>query len=95
MQMAHAIDFSDPALPDGGRLCRGEIKRFVRGIRRPRSAPVSAAQIRKWLRHTAPDFIDQQIDQMLRDGTLRIVAKSLRSHRRSNGAYAYELSGPA
>lgn len=92
MQTAHAIDYSDPCLKvDGAKACRGEIVRYVRGVRSPRKAPVTAAQIKKWMRLTPGEFVDEQIEAACVSGLIRCVAKSLRSHRRANGAYAYEV----
>jgi len=89
VQIAHAVDYSAPNC-DGARACQNEIVRFVTGIRRPRKAPVSAAQIRAWFKATPDDFVNNQMDAALAAGRIRIVHKSLSSSRRANGAYAYE-----
>jgi hypothetical protein len=92
MQTAHAINYADPAIRgDGAKSCQHEIVRFVRGIRRPRTVPVTAAQIKKWLRVTPADFVDEQIDAACNSGRIAIRQKSLSSGRRFNGAYVYEV----
>lgn len=91
MQTAHAIDYSQPGMKgDGARACQNEVVRFVRGVRRPRSTPVTSAQIKRWFRHTPADFVDAQIDAALIAGRIRITPKSLGSTRRASGAYVYE-----
>lgn len=93
MQTAHAIDYSHPAIKgDGAAMAQKEIVRFVRGIRRPRTAPVSAAQIKKWFRVTPADFVEKQIDAACAAGKICIRRKSLSSGRRFNGAYVYEAA---
>lgn len=91
MQTAHAINYADPRIKgDGARMAQNEIVRFVKGIRGRRSNPVSARQIKKWLRHTPSDFVDEQITAACADGRICIRQKSLSSGRRFNGAYVYE-----
>ena len=91
MQAAHAINYADPAIKgDGAKSCQCEIVRFVRGIRRPRQSPVTAAQIIKWMRATPRDFVENQIDAACIAGKIRIRQKSLSSGRRFNGSYVYE-----
>lgn len=91
MQTAHAIDYSSPSIKgDGAAMAQSEVVRFVRGIRGPRKAPVTAAQIKKWFRATPADFIDAQIDAALLAGRIRIYPRSLGSSRRASGAYVYE-----
>ena len=93
MQIAHAIDYSDPGIKgDGAKMCQNEIVRFVRGIRGPRQNPATTRQIMKWLRHTPADFIHAQIDEALLAGKIRIRQKSLSSGRKANGAYFYEAT---
>lgn len=91
MHTAQAIDYSCPAVKgDGAKSCQAEIVRFVRGIRGPRSTPVTAAQIKKWMRATPADFVDAQIDNALISGKIRILPRSLGSTRRASGGYVYE-----
>ncbi len=91
MHTAHAIDYSHHAVKgDGAKSCQAEIVRFVRGIRGPRRAPVTAAQIKKWMRATPADFVDAQIDAALVSGKIRIYPRGLGSTRRASGAYVYE-----
>lgn len=93
MQTAHAIDYSSPAIKgDGAKSCQAEIVRFVRGIRRPRSSPVTAKQIAQWLRATPEHFVQQQIDAALLAGRIRISPRSLGSTRRATGSYVYEAT---
>lgn len=90
MQLAHAIDYSDPAIKgDGAKMCQNEIVRFVRGIRGPRQNPATTRQIMKWLRHTPSDFIHEQIDAALMAGRIRAVSRSLTSSRRAKGVCVY------
>lgn len=96
MQTAHAINYADPAVKgDGAKSCQSEIVRFVRGIRRPRKAPVTAAQIKKWMRATPDEFVEKQIDAACQAGRIAIRQKSLSSGRRFNGAYVYEVADDA
>ena len=91
MHTAQAVNYADPAVKgDGAKSCQAEIVRFVRGIRGPRSAPVTAAQIKKWMRATPADFVDTQIDNALISGKIRIFPRSLGSTRRASGGYVYE-----
>lgn len=91
MHTAQAVNYADPAVKgDGAKSCQAEIVRFVRGIRGPRSAPVTAAQIKKWMRATPADFVDAQIDNALTSGKIRIFPRSLGSTRRASGGYVYE-----
>lgn len=93
MQMAHVIDYSHPAVKgDGEKLCQSEIVRFVRGVRRPRTAPVTAAQITKWFRATPAEFIEKQIDEACHAGRISISPRSLGSTRRASGSYVYTAS---
>lgn len=93
MQNAHALDYSHPSIKgDGAAMAQREIVRFVRGIRRPRSAAVTAAQIKKWFRATPGDFIERQIDAACNSGKIVIRQKSLSSGRKFNGAYVYEVA---
>lgn len=93
MNTAQAINYADPAVRgDGAKSLQAEIVRFVRGIRRPRGAPVTAEQIRRWCSASPADFVDAQIDAACVSGRIRIVAKSLKSHRAARGAYAYEIT---
>lgn len=93
MHTAQAIDYSSPAIKgDGAKSCEAEIVRFVRGIRGPRRTPVTATQIRKWMRATPEEFVDAQIDKALISGKIRITPRSLGSTRRSSGAYVYEVA---
>jgi|GEM_PF-2455633 len=92
MKSDQAIDFSSPAIKgNGAAALQRRIVAFVRGIRRPRQNPVSATQIKKWFRATPADFVDAQIDAAMSAGKIRIVANKLGSHRRSKGAYSYEI----
>ena len=90
MQSAHVINYADPAIKNGERGCQAEIVRFVRGIRRPREAAVTAGQICKWLKVTPDEFVQEQIDAACNAGRIRIRQKSLSSGGRFNGAYVYE-----
>lgn len=89
-QMAHAIDYSSPAIKgDGAAMCQREIVRFVRGVRGRRQSPVTAAQIVRWFRATPADFVQAQIDATLIAGRINISPRSLGSNRRASGAYVY------
>lgn len=93
MQTAHCINYADPAIKgDGAKSCQAEIVRFVRGVRRPRQAPVTARQIKQWLRVTPADFVDAQIDNALIAGRIHIAPRSLGSTRRASGSYVYTAS---
>lgn len=93
MQTAHAINYADPAIKgDGAKSCQCEIVRFVRGVRRPRTTPVTATQIKKWMRATPEDFVEKQIDAACVAGKIHIRQKSLSSGRRFNGSYVYEVA---
>lgn len=93
MHTAHAINYADPAIKgDGAKSCQAEIVRFVRGVRRPRKAPVTAAQIKAWLRVTPAEFVEKQIDAACQAGRIAIRRKSLSSGRRFNGSYVYEVA---
>ena len=92
MQLAHHIDFSDPGIKgDGARMAENEVVRFVRGVRRPRTAAVSAQQIRKWFRHTPDAFVDAAIDAALLAERIVIRRRTVTSGRRANGGYVYEI----
>ena len=92
MHTAHVINYADPAIKgDGAKSCRTEIVRFVRGIRRPRQAPVTAKQIINWMRATPAEFVQEQIDEAILLGKIAIRQKSLSSGRRFNGSYVYEI----
>lgn len=89
-QTSRAIDYSSPGINgDGAKMCQNEIVKFVRGIRGPRSQPVTAAQIVRWMRATPSDFVQAQIDAALMTGRLEIHPRSLGSSRRASGAYVY------
>lgn len=71
------------------------ITRFVTGLRGPRQNPVTYKQILARI-HNYPMFAnvtDTQIDDAMcccvLDDRFRVVALSLSSHRRHNGAYGY------
>ncbi|MEM1046507.1 MAG: hypothetical protein AAGL24_10160 [Pseudomonadota bacterium] len=81
------VDWSQA--PNGRAECKGQIRRFVHGIRRPRENPVTAKQIEQWCNSTPADFVSECIDELLRDGEIRIWRRSLSSGRRANGAYVY------
>lgn len=92
-QMAHAIDYSSPALKgDGAKACQNEIVRFVAGIRRPRRTPVTTKQILQWFRATPQEFVHTQLDATLIAGRIRAVPRSLKSTRRHNGVCVYEVT---
>lgn len=91
MHAAHCINYADPAIKgDGAKSCQAEIVSFVRGVRGPRATPVTARQIKKWLRVTPDDFIEEQLDAACMSGHIAIRQKSLSSGRRAPGAYVYE-----
>lgn len=93
MRTAHCIDYSSSNLKiDGAAACQREIVDFVRGVRGPRSAPVSAADICSWFKATPKEFVQQQIDAALSSGSIRIVQASPSSTRRYNGSYRYEIT---
>ncbi|WP_420584884.1 hypothetical protein [Ruegeria sp.] len=93
MQTAHVINYADPAIKgDGAKSCQCEIVRFVRGVRGPRKSPVTATQIKKWLRATPDEFVEEQIDAACAAGKIIIRRKSLSSGRRFNGSYVYEVA---
>lgn len=87
MQTAHVINFADA--PEGARYCRGEILRFVRGIRGPRENGVTTRQICKWLRATPDDFVHEQINDLITAGKIEPRMRSLSSGRRFNGVSVY------
>lgn len=92
MHTAQAINYADPAVKgDGAKSCQAEIVRFVRGIRGPRKAAVTATQIKKWMRATPADFVETQIDAACLAGRIAIRQRSLSSGRRFSGSYVYEV----
>lgn len=92
MQLAHVINYADPACKDGKKHCQNEIVRFVRGIKRPRKNAVTKTQICNWLKVTPDDFVQEQIAAACNAGKIYIRQKSLSSGRRFNGAYVYEAT---
>ncbi|WP_171232195.1 hypothetical protein [Ruegeria sp. HKCCA4812] len=91
MRTAHVVNFADPRCKNGAVACQCEIVRFVRGVRGPRKSPVTATQIKKWLRATPDEFVEAQIDAALSAGKITIRRKSLSSGRRYGGSYVYEV----
>ena len=90
MQTAHVINYADRACRDGAEGCQPEIVAFVRGIKRPRTNPVTTRQICKWLRVTPDDFVQDQITECIANNRIRAVSRSLTSSRRFNGVCVYE-----
>ena len=87
---ARVVDFSASNFRgDGAAALRREIEAFVRGVRGPRAEPVSRVQIERWFRATPAEFVCLQITDLIVEGRLRLVRRSLTGHGRANGAYRY------
>jgi len=70
------------------------VLRFIRGVRGPRTAPVTRAQIGKWLSATPAAAIDAAMADLAAEGKITSRYNSLRGHRNADRrAIVYEADG--
>lgn len=89
-QTCRLIDYSAPLKFDGIAALRKQIVAYVRGVRGDRHRAVSEAQIVTWFRGTPAEFVKARLLETVASGEITVAGMNLGSHRRANGAYAYE-----
>jgi len=76
------------------RAVHTALLRFIRGVRGPRTAPVTRAQIGKWLSATPAAAIDAALLTLATEGKITSRYNSLRGARNTvRRAVVYEMDG--
>lgn len=74
---------------------RREVVRFVRGVRRPRTAMVTMREIAAWFMRTDAARVNVAVGELIVDGVLAIARTSFRSPIPHNARYVYGIADDA